>query len=160
VEERVDDVDRRLIGALRLNPRRKVVELARAIGLSRTATQARLDRLLSDGTILGFDVVLRGACADAGLAVYAFVEYGRGATCETIVPSIAAIPEVRFCCALSGKPDLLVEIVAADGARLSAIGEAIEAIPGVERVTTHLRLKTHVERRRGTHALSAEAGAG
>lgn len=153
----MDEIDRRLIGALRVNPRRKVVELARAIGLSRTATQARLDRLLSDGTIVGFDVVLCGARAEAGLPVYALVEYGRGATCETIVPLIAALPEVRFCCALSGKPDLLVEMVAADGERVSALGEAIEAIPGVERVTTHLRLKTHVERRREPAAPSAAA---
>ncbi|GGK43242.1 Lrp/AsnC family transcriptional regulator [Salinarimonas ramus] len=144
----MDDVDRRLVGALRVNPRRKIVELARAIGLSRTATQARLDRLMSSGTIVGFDVVLGSASATDGLPAYALVEYGRGATCRSIVPAIAAIPDVRFCCAMSGKPDLLVEILAADVARLGAIGEEIEAIPGVERVTTHLRLETHLDRRR------------
>lgn len=142
----MDDTDRRLIAALRQNPRRKIVDLARTIGLSRTATQARLDRLTSDGTIIGFDVLLRRP-AIATSAVYIFVEYGRNVTCGQVVPGIATIPEVELCSALSGKPDLLVRCVAQTTARVSEIVEEIGRICGVERITTQFELDVLVDRR-------------
>lgn len=151
----MDDIDRRLIAALRQNPRRKIVDLARAIGLSRTATQARLDRLTSDGTIIGFDVLLRRPGLTTS-AVYIFIEYGRNVTCGQVVPTIATIPEVELCCSLSGKPDLLVRCVAPTTARVSEIVEEIGRICGVERVTTQFELDVLVDRRGSDHRSASD----
>ena len=51
--KRLDAKDRGLLSLLRTNARLPVVALAKALGLSRSATQERLQRLESGGTIQG-----------------------------------------------------------------------------------------------------------
>jgi len=53
----LDDKDERLLQALERNSRASVVDLARRIGLSRSATQERLGKLESAGIIARYTIV-------------------------------------------------------------------------------------------------------
>ena len=68
-EFRVDMIDSKLVTELRRDARASIVRLARAIGLSRTATQARITRLLDEGVISGF-TIREGARADQTAHVF------------------------------------------------------------------------------------------
>jgi DNA-binding Lrp family transcriptional regulator len=57
----LDDTDTRLIAKLRENARAPVAELARALDLSRTTVQSRLERLERSGVITGYTVRLSDA---------------------------------------------------------------------------------------------------
>jgi len=53
-EGQIDDVDRRLLGELQEDARLSLAELGRRIGLSAPAVAERLQRLQSEGVILGY----------------------------------------------------------------------------------------------------------
>src|SRR5438034_970484 len=57
----MDEIDRALIARLRDNARAPVAELARALGLSRTTVQSRIERLERTGTVTGYTVRLSDA---------------------------------------------------------------------------------------------------
>ena len=52
----MDDIDRKLLGLLRIDARAPVARLAKAVNLSRGAAQNRIDRMIARGDITGFTV--------------------------------------------------------------------------------------------------------
>src|ERR1700690_2269443 len=56
--DHMDDIDTRLIAALREDARAPAAALARTLGLSRTTVQSRLERLERQGVVAGYTVRL------------------------------------------------------------------------------------------------------
>ncbi|ANY66815.1 AsnC family transcriptional regulator [Paenibacillus sp. BIHB 4019] len=54
----IDDIDRKIIAALHINGRISYTDLAKDIGLSRVAVQARINTLLEQGVIERFTAVI------------------------------------------------------------------------------------------------------
>ncbi|QAY66463.1 Lrp/AsnC family transcriptional regulator [Paenibacillus protaetiae] len=54
----IDDIDRKIIGALNKNGRISYTDLAKDIGLSRVAVQARINALMDNGVIERFTAVI------------------------------------------------------------------------------------------------------
>ena len=54
----LDRFDRAILDILAVDGRLPITELAQRIGLSKSPTQARLKRLIADGTIRGFRAIL------------------------------------------------------------------------------------------------------
>ncbi|MGK2287092.1 Lrp/AsnC family transcriptional regulator [Pedomonas sp. V897] len=138
----LDPKDRILIAALRDDARESIVSLARRIGLSRSATQDRLNRLEKRGIIRGYTVRLDTGGAEQAQALIA-LSFKPGYQCEHVLPHLKAYPEIRTCQALAGPIDLMLTVEAASTAALEAVRAGIAAVPGVATVTTHLILKTH-----------------
>ncbi|WP_341280019.1 Lrp/AsnC family transcriptional regulator [Paenibacillus sp. FSL H8-0537] len=57
-EHAIDDIDRKIIAALHINGRISYTDLAKDIGLSRVAVQARINTLLENGVIERFTAVI------------------------------------------------------------------------------------------------------
>ena len=55
---RLDDVDQKIVDVLRHEGRLSIPQLAERVGISRANAYQRFDRLLDDGTILGFNAVI------------------------------------------------------------------------------------------------------
>jgi len=66
----IDDIDRRIIAILNQNGRISYTDLAKDIGLSRVAVQARVNALIENGTIERFAAVINPA--KIGISVSAF----------------------------------------------------------------------------------------
>lgn len=143
----LDDKDETLLQALERNARASVVDLARQIGLSRSATQERLARLERSGAILGYTVVRGAPSAGRRLRAWVMVRHRDGVKCASVVPPLKAISEVVSVHALAGDPDLLVEVSAIDAADLNRIADRIRALNGVGGASTHVVLTSHMERR-------------
>jgi len=144
----MDNIDHRLIGALRKDPRQKMVGLAREVGLSRTATQNRLNRLLDSKTIIGFDVVLNNDKDKMEFISYLLVEFAKGSNKKTTINQIVANNSIMSCHSLAGNPDLLIGVECPDRESLAEAVNKISEVPGVDRVCTHIVLSTHVSRRK------------
>lgn len=69
-ENHIDDIDRKIIAILNQNGRISYTDLAKDIGLSRVAVQARVNALMENGTIERFAAVINPA--KIGIAVSAF----------------------------------------------------------------------------------------
>src|SRR5699024_1561095 len=70
---RVDDVDRRLIEALRVDGRLSVRALAAQVHISRANAYARLERLREDGVITGFTAQVAPEHLGLGTSAYVSV---------------------------------------------------------------------------------------
>lgn len=141
----LDDKDRILVAALRKNARESLVGLARAVGLSRSATQERMRRLEREGVIKGYTVELAPEQDPAVRAMIA-VTFEPGYRCKQVVPHLTGIPEIVACHSLTGSIDLMVMVSCDSNATLNQIRDTIAAVKGVATATTHIVLATEWER--------------
>lgn len=139
----LDAKDEALLAALDRNARASVVELARRIGLSRSATQDRLARLERSGAIAGYTVRRGSISARSRLHAWLLVRYKDAVKCAHIVPQLKREQGVIAVFTLSGDPDVLVEVEADDTSQLDVLADRLRAIPGIARVTSHLVLAAH-----------------
>jgi Lrp/AsnC family transcriptional regulator, leucine-responsive regulatory protein len=138
----LDAKDVRLIEMLRANGRLPLVTLARELGLSRSATQERLQRLEQHGVIRGYSAVV--AWPDEGtIDVWFTIKLDVGVTCAQITPQILAMTEVRLWHALAGDIDGLVRATARDATAAWALRDRLASLPGVSSVVTRLVLAVH-----------------
>src|SRR5208283_5727909 len=70
----MDDLDQRLIAALRIDGRASLSELAKSLGVSRGTIQNRLDRLIASDVILGFTVRVKGSPAASQIRAIMMIE--------------------------------------------------------------------------------------
>ncbi len=139
----LDDKDEALLAALERNARASVVDLARRIGLSRSATQDRLARLERSGAIAGYTVRRGDVDGTEQLRAWLVVHYTAGTKCAELVPHLKRQDGVEAVFSLSGQPDALVEVAVANAGGLERLADRIRAIEGIERVSSHIVLSTH-----------------
>lgn len=142
----IDSRDEALVAALERNARASVVDLARQIGLSRSATQERLRKLEACGVIAGYTVRLRDRPRPARLRAWLMVRHLPGGNCSRLGPMLKNIPEVRSAFALAGDIDMLAMVEAANAEDVDRLRGLVQALPGVALVTTHVILGTPVDR--------------
>lgn len=140
-----DDLDARLIGLLRSTPNLPVVEMARRLDVARGTAQARLDRLVREGLIVGFGPDLDQAAAGFGVLAFTTLEIAQGSDAQ-IVAGLTAIPEVLEVHAVTGPGDLHLRVVARSNEHLHDVLQRILELPGITRTATQLALHTSIHR--------------
>jgi DNA-binding Lrp family transcriptional regulator len=140
----LDDIDRQLIALLQDNARLSIVALAKAVGLSRSTVQERLQRLESGGVIAQYTVRL-GSGGDP-LQAWLLIRYADGFSCDDVMPLLAQLPQVRFCHSVAGEIDLMVLVQAPAPGALADLREAVMSMKGVDDVTTVPVLRTMLDR--------------
>jgi DNA-binding Lrp family transcriptional regulator len=143
--ETLDDLDARLIRLLRSTPNLPVVEMARQLDVARGTVQARLDRLIRDGLIVGFGPDLDRTAAGFGVLAFATLEIAQGSDAQ-ILAGLDDIAEVLEVHAVTGPGDLHMRIVARSNEDLHDILQRILELPGITRTETHLALHTSIDR--------------
>lgn len=139
----MDDRDRRLLDLLRRDARQPIVVLARALNLSRSATQERLAKLQSAGIIDGF-TIREGGRAGARQSAYLMVSFESGYRCAQVVPKLQSIPSIGMIHSVTGPIDLVIRIDADDVAGIEASRSAIAAVQGIASVSTSVVLERHL----------------
>ena len=142
--KKLDDIDRRLIALLQDNARLSTVQLAKAVGLSRTAVQERIARLEGSGVIAQYTVRL-GSDGEP-LRAWLLLRYADGFSCDDVMPRLEALPQVQACHSVAGETDMLVLVRAETPSMLSDVREAIAGFKGIDDVTTLPVLRTLLER--------------
>ena len=142
----MDELDRRIVAALRQDGRMSFAELGERVSLSSPAVKRRVDRLLERGVITGFTARLDPAAL--GERTEAFVEI----TCvanmspSALRETLAAEPEILAAYTVTGDADALVRVRATDVAHLEAAVERIRTNPGIARTKTIIVLSTLIAR--------------
>jgi DNA-binding Lrp family transcriptional regulator len=141
----LDATDRQLIALLQDNARLSTVALAKAVGLSRTTVQERLQRLEQAGVIAQYTVRL-GSGGDP-LQAWLLLRYADGFSCDDVMPLLAGLPAVRLCHSVAGETDLMVLVQVDTPSMLADLRERIAGFKGVDDVTTVPVLRTTLDRR-------------
>lgn len=131
----VDVLDARILLALDDDPHASILQIAKALGISRNTVHARLQRLDRDEVLVGFSH--RITPTSLGYPLVAFVAL---ALSQRDGPDAAAelygIPEVMEVHFTTGDADLLTRVVAKDTLDLHRITNRILEIDGIQRTNT------------------------
>jgi len=140
----MDNMDERLIAALRHDARASLSDLAAGLGVSRTTLRARMERLQQRGDIVGFSVVTRADVArDPVRGLMMIGIEGRGAA--RIKRHLSAMAELRAVHSTNGRWDLIVEIGTANLVDFDKVLDRIRQLEGVTTSETSLLLNTQKE---------------
>ncbi len=137
----MDEIDHRLIAALRQDARASLSELAARLGITRATVRARMQRLQASGEIVGYGVITRADVQDAPVRAITMIAIeGRGA--DRIQRQLSGWPSVRRLHSTNGRWDVVVELVADSLPELDATLSAIRKLDGVSASETSLLLAT------------------
>ncbi|WP_122262984.1 Lrp/AsnC family transcriptional regulator [Ornithinimicrobium cerasi] len=134
----LDDTDRQIVGALRLDGRLSVRALAEQVHISRANAYARLERLQRDGVITGFTATVDPD--RMGLATSAFVSVSiEQDSWRRVAQALSDLPGVERIALVGAEFDILVQVRAHDNHELrDVVLEQIQAVPGVRATRTWL----------------------
>jgi Lrp/AsnC family transcriptional regulator, leucine-responsive regulatory protein len=138
----VDELDRDVLRLLAADARLSMAELGRRIGLSRTATLARVRRLEEEGAILGYHAEIASDRPDrthearVGIVV-------RTPDVAAYVRRLSAFDELEDAESLTGEYDLLVRFATDGGERLDEILDRINGWRETVRTTTWVVLRKY-----------------
>jgi len=142
----LDTLDRQLIALLQADARQSTADLARKLGVARTTVLARLVRMERQGVIVGYTVRLGQDEGDRGVEAYVGIST-EPKSARDVTQRLAALPELRQLCSVSGEFDYLALLRAESTARLDALLDEIGAIGGVRKTTTSVVLARRIDRR-------------
>lgn len=137
----MDDLDKRMLAALKRDGRASLSALAADLGVTRATVRARLGRLEAAGEIVGYTVLTRRDVAQSpvrGLMMLGI----EGRNTERTMTRIAAIPQVGAVHSTNGTWDLIAEIGARTLEEFDDTLFAIRRLEGVTRSETNLLLST------------------
>lgn len=137
----MDELDGKLVQALKRDGRAAVSDLSADLGVTRATVKARMDRLRESGEIAGFTVQTRldvAAHRVRGLMMLGIE--GRGT--EKVMRALLGVVEVQTVHSTNGTWDLIVEIGTETLDGLDAVLFRIRRMDGVTRSETSLLLST------------------
>jgi DNA-binding Lrp family transcriptional regulator len=127
----MDDLDMRLLAALKENARRPFLTLSKELGVSDATIHKRIHRLEKSGVIKGYNTKLDAE--QLGYKVTAFIElHIKPGTSESVGQKLAKIPSVLEIFELHSHCDILLKVQAKDlhELRNELVGK-ISAVPDV-----------------------------
>lgn len=140
----LDDVDRAILEHLREDGRLSNVALADSVHLTPGPCLRRVQRLESDGVILGYAAQVSPEALGRAFEVILDVDltaYDRG-TVEHFETTVAAFDEVIELNRLFGSPDYFVRVAVSDlEAYEHFLTEQIITIPGVSKISSRFTMK-------------------
>ena len=147
---RMDDVDRNILAALQKDGRLTVTELAERVRLSLSPCHRRLRALESSGAISGYHARLNAQALGLAFDALVFVTM-RDANRDTLTAFEEATTDISHVVQaqrLFGDPDYLLRIVTKDLAAFQQLYDhRLVSLPGVQRLTSTLVMKSIVENR-------------
>ena len=138
--DRIDRIDRKILGLLQQDGRISNLRLAEQVALSPTAVQSRVQRLTREGFILGYEARLNPLKLGAGMLV--FVEVLLDRTTPNVFDQFKAAvqvhPEIMECHMVAGGFDYLLKTRSADmNAYRVFAGNVLWQLPGVRETRTY-----------------------
>lgn len=134
-----DRLDRDLVALLRRDGRAPLAKIADILDVSRGTVQNRLDRLLHNGTILGFTIRVREDYGlDAIRAVMMIEVVGKSA--DRVVKRLHGLPELQSLHSTNGTWDLVAHLQASSLSEFDRVLREIRMIDGVLNSETSLLL--------------------
>lgn len=134
----LDEVDRRILDALVRDGRTSIRTLAERIHISRTNAYARVERLLKEGVITGFQAQVAPEAAGLGTSAYISLTIEQN-TWRAVSAQLARIRYVEHAALLGADYDVLALVRAPDNAALrDVVLNQVQSIPGVLSTRTWL----------------------
>ena len=146
----MDAVDRKILAELQRDGRLTITELADRVRLSMSPCHRRLRALENSGAISGYRAQLDAHALGLTFEALVFVTMRASdrSTLEMFEQSVTEIPNVLQAQRLFGDPDYLLRVITRDLTAFQRLyDEQLTALPGVQRLTSTLVMKSVAEGR-------------
>ena len=141
----ISSQDEKLLAMLRTNARASVSDLARALDLSRSTVQSRMQKLEESGVIKGYSVEYGDAYLSSMVSAHVSIKVKQKLTTKTNI-ELKHIDAITDLYAISGEYDLIAVVQAQSLEKLSHLLDDIGNLDGVERTTSSVILETKFKR--------------
>ena len=146
----MDSIDRKILAELQSDGRLSITDLAERVNLSLSPCHRRLRALEQSGVITGYRATLNPVQMGFTFSAIVFVtlrEADKKAV-SAFEEAIVDVPQVVLVQRLFGDPDYLMQVVTRDLPAFQKLyDEKLSAMPGVQRLTSTLVMKTVVHDR-------------
>ena len=147
MEQVLDDIDRRLVEALREDARASYAQLARAVGLSAPSVQDRVRRLERRGVLTGFRAVVDPGAVGLGVTALVGIHQADSAEQDDVAARLSTVHQVEDCWLVAGDEAFVVKVRVPDVAALEGAIAALRRVEGVSRTRTTVVMSTRWEGR-------------
>lgn len=146
----MDRIDRNILAELQADGRLSVTELAERVGLSLSPCHRRVKALEQSGIIRGYRAHLDPVCLGYNFSAIVFVTLREGdrRTVSAFEDAVEDLPQITLAQRLFGDPDYLLHITTRDLPAFQQLyDEKLSGLPGVQRLTSTLVMKTVIQDR-------------
>ena len=145
--DKIDKLDRKILGILSQNARIPFKDVAAECGVSRAAIHQRVQHLIENGVIIGSGFHVNPKSLGYTTCTYVGLNLERGSMYRDVVERIATIPDVIECHFTTGSYTMLVKLFAKDNEQLmDLLNNKIQSIPGVVSTETLISLEQSIKR--------------
>lgn len=145
--EKIDNLDKRILGILSHNARIPFKDVAAECGVSRAAIHQRVQHLIEDGVITGSGFDVNPKSLGYSTCTYVGITLERGSMYKDVVARVVNIPEIVECHFTTGPYTMLVKLYARDNEQLmDLLNNQIQSIPGVVATETLISLEQSIKR--------------
>lgn len=145
--DKIDKLDKKILGILSENARLPFKDVAEECGVSRAAIHQRVQHLVENGVITGSSFEINPKSLGYTTCTYVGMDLERGSMYREVVERLLAIPQVVECHFTTGPYTMLVKLYAKDNEQLmNLINERLQSIPGVVSTETLISLEQSIRR--------------
>ena len=145
--EKVDRLDKKILGILSQNARMPFKDVAAQCGVSRAAIHQRVQHLMENGVITGSGFDVNPKSLGYTTCTYVGLNLERGSMYKKVVERISAIREVVECHFTTGPYTMLVKLYAKDNEQLmDLLNTQLQGISGVVSTETLISLEQSIKR--------------
>lgn len=151
---RMEPIDARIVAAVQADARASYAQLATMVGVSESTAMRRLQRLRSSGEVVVIGVIDAQRCG-LGRPVLVQLRTEPGYTLH-VAQTVAARTDVRFLTLVSGRSDIICELIVRDRRHLvMTLLEELPRIDGITSTSTAAVLRTYKSRDEWSRVLLA-----
>lgn len=145
--EKIDNLDKKILGIIVNNARIPSKEIAETCGVSRAAIHQRVQKLTDMGVITGSGYHVNPKALGYATCTYIGVKLEKGSMYRDVVPELEKIPEVVECHFTTGPYSMLIKLYARDNQHLmELLNDKIQMIHGVIDTETLISLEQSMNR--------------
>ena len=145
--EKIDSLDKKILGIISANARLPFKDVAAECGVSRAAIHQRVQRLIDMGVIVGSGFHVNPVSLGYNTCTYVGITLERGSMYKKVVSEFQNIPEIVECHFTTGPYTMLIKLYARDNAHLmELLNDCLQEIPGVIATETLISLKQSIRK--------------
>ena len=145
--EKIDSLDKKILGLISANARLPFKDVATECGVSRAAIHQRVQRLIDMGVIVGSGFHVNPVSLGYNTCTYVGITLERGSMYKKVVAEFEKIPEIVECHFTTGPYTMLIKLYARDNAHLmELLNDCLQEIPGVIATETLISLRQSIRK--------------
>ena len=145
--EKLDNLDRQILGIISQNARIPFKDVAAQCGVSRAAIHQRVQRMIDMGIITGSGYDVNPKTLGYRTCTYVGIKLEKGSMYKAVVDELKKIPEIVECHFTTGPYTMLTKLYARDNEDLmDLLNNKMQEIPGVSATETLISLDQSIKK--------------